>query len=181
MKKVVAISICALFGFGSKNNVEMSVAKSFYELKANSLQGQEISMETYKGKVVLIVNTASKCGFTSQYAGLEELNKKYKDKGLVILGFPCNQFLKQEPGNAEDIQNFCQINYGVSFQMFEKIEVNGINTHPIYRFLKNALPGKISWNFNKFLVDKNGIPVKRFPSQTLPKDLVADIEALLNI
>jgi glutathione peroxidase len=170
MKKVVTMSICALFGFGSKKNIEMPVAKSFYELKAISLQGKEISMETYKGKVVLIVNTASKCGFTSQYAGLEELHKKYKDQGLVVLGFPCNQFLKQEPGTA----------YGVSFQMFDKIDVNGANTHPIYRYLKNALPGKITWNFNKFLLDKNGIPVKRYPSQTVPKDLEKDIEDLLN-
>ena len=180
MKKVVTMSICALFGFGSKKNIEMPVAKSFYELKAISLQGKEISMETYKGKVVLIVNTARKCGFTPQYAGLEELHKKYKDQGLVVLGFPCNQFLKQEPGTASDIQEFCQINYGVSFQMFDKIDVNGANTHPIYRYLKNALPGKITWNFNKFLLDKNGIPVKRYPSQTVPKDLEKDIEDLLN-
>jgi glutathione peroxidase len=178
MKKMVAISLCALFGFGQKNTEEMVVPKNFYELKAISLQGKEISMDTYKGKVVLIVNTASKCGFTPQYAGLEELYQKYKDKGLVILGFPCNQFLKQEPGTSEEIQNFCQINYGVSFQMFEKIDVNGPHTHPIYRFLKNALPGKITWNFNKFLLDKNGKPYKRYPSQTLPKDLEADIEAL---
>ncbi len=179
MKKLVTMSICALFGFGNKNQQEVVVAKSFYELKAFTLQGKEISMESYKGKVILIVNTASKCGFTPQYAGLEELHQKYKDKGLVILGFPCNQFLKQEPGNSDDIHNFCQINYGVSFQMFEKIDVNGINTHPIYRYLKNALPGKITWNFNKFLLDKNGIPVKRFPSQTVPKDLEADIEHYL--
>ena len=179
MKKVVTLSICALFSFGSKNAEAVRPPKSFYDIKATSLQGKEISMEEYKGKVVLIVNTASKCGFTPQYAGLEELFKKYKDQGLVILGFPSNQFMKQEPGTAEEIQEFCQINYGVTFPMFDKIDVNGKNTHPVYLFLKNALPGKITWNFNKFLLDKNGVPVKRYPSQTKPNELIPDIEELL--
>lgn len=174
MKKIIALSFCALL---SKEKVENP--KNFYDLKAISLQGKEISMSDYKGKVVLIVNTASKCGYTPQYAGLEELHKKYKDKGLVVLGFPCNQFMKQEPGTTKEIQEFCQINYGVSFQMFEKINVNGANTHPIYQFLKNVLPGKITWNFNKFLLDKNGIPIKRYPSNITPKELEEDIENLL--
>ncbi len=171
--------ITFLFSENSKGQ-KKPVANNFYELKATSLQGREISMSDYKGKVVLIVNTASKCGFTPQYEGLEALNLKYKDKGLVILGFPCNQFLKQEPGTSEEIEKFCNINYGVSFQLFEKINVNGPNTHPVYSFLKNALPGKITWNFNKFLLDRNGVPVKRYLSQTTPKELEKEIEKLLN-
>lgn len=179
MKKIIVMSIITFLFSGKGKAQEIPVADSFYELKATSLQGKEIAMSNYKGKIVLIVNTASKCGFTPQYAGLEELYKKYKDKGLVVLGFPCNQFLKQEPGTAGEIQEFCQINYGVTFQMFDKIEVNGSNTHPIYLYLKKALPGKVTWNFNKFLLDKNGIPLKRYASQTTPKELEADIEALL--
>lgn len=158
----------------------MENSKSFYDLKAISLQGEEIAMSDYRGKVVLIVNVASKCGYTPQYAGLEELYKKYKSKGLVVLGFPCNQFMKQEPGTSSEIQEFCQVNYGVSFQMFEKINVNGVHTHPVYQFLKNILPGKITWNFNKFLLDKNGNPVQRYPSKITPKELEKDIELLLN-
>lgn len=173
------MSIITFLFSGNSKGQKNPVANNFYELKATSLQGREISMSDYKGKVVLIVNTASKCGFTPQYEGLEALNLKYKDKGLVILGFPCNQFLKQEPGTAEEIEQFCKINYGVSFQLFEKINVNGPNTDPVYLFLKNALPGKITWNFNKFLLDRNGVPVKRYPSQTTPKDLEKDIEELL--
>ena len=173
------MSIITFLFSGNSKGQKAPVANNFYELKATSLQGREISMSDYKGKVVLIVNTASKCGFTPQYEGLEALNLKYKDKGLVILGFPCNQFLKQEPGTSEEIEQFCKINYGVTFQLFEKINVNGPNTHPVYLFLKNALPGKITWNFNKFLLDRNGVPVKRYPSQTTPKDLEKEIEELL--
>ncbi len=144
----------------------------FYSLSAKTLQGKEISMDNYKGKVVLIVNTASKCGFTPQYAGLEELNRKYSEKGLVILGFPCNQFGNQEPGTAKEISEGCQINYGVSFQLFEKIEVNGPGTHPLFVYLKKELPGfmgsRIKWNFTKFIIDRNGNPVKRFAPITKP-------------
>ena len=179
MKKYIIMSIITFLFSGNSKGQKAPVANNFYELKATSLQGREISMSDYKGKVVLIVNTASKCGFTPQYEGLEALNLKYKDKGLVILGFPCNQFLKQEPGTSEEIEQFCKINYGVTFQLFEKINVNGPNTHPVYLFLKNALPGKITWNFNKFLLDRNGVPVKRYPSQTTPKDLEKEIEELL--
>ena len=179
MKKIIVMSIITFLFSGKGKGQEIPVADSFYELKATTLQGREISMSDYKGKVVLIVNTASKCGFTPQYAGLEELNKKYKERGLVVLGFPCNQFLKQEPGTAEEIEQFCRINYGVTFQMFDKISVNGPNTHPVYQFLKKALPGKITWNFNKFLLDRNGVPVKRFPSQTTPQELEKEIEELL--
>lgn len=155
----------------------------FYDLKATSLQGKEIKMDLYKGKVVLVVNTASKCGFTPQYEGLQKLYETYKDQGLEILGFPCNQFGKQEPGSAEDIGEFCRINYGVTFQMFEKIDVNGDETHPIYLYLKDELPGKlgkkIKWNFTKFLIDAEGQPVKRYSSSTKPEKLVKDIESQL--
>jgi len=156
---------------------------NFYQLTAKSLQGKEIGMDTYKGKVVLVVNTASKCGFTPQYEGLETLYKNYTDQGLVILGFPCNQFGNQEPGTEKEISEGCLINYGVSFPMFSKIEVNGTNAHPIYKFLKDKLPGflgkRIKWNFTKFLIDRTGVPVKRFSSSTVPEKLVMDIEKLL--
>jgi len=158
-------------------------AENFYQFKANSLQGKEISMESYKGKVVLVVNTASKCGFTPQYKGLEALYEKYKDMGFVILGFPCNQFGKQEPGTAEEIGSFCSLNYGVTFPMFEKIDVNGDDAHPLYKYLKEVLPGtpgkSIKWNFTKFLIDTKGNPVKRYGSATKPEELEKDIEALL--
>lgn len=156
---------------------------NFYQFSAKSLQGKDISMEAYKGKVILVVNTASKCGLTPQYEGLEKLHQDYKDKGLVILGFPCNQFGNQEPGTDKEISEGCLINYGVSFQMFSKIDVNGDNAHPIYKYLKNKLPGfpwkKIKWNFTKFLIDKSGKPVKRFSPTTVPDKLVKDIELLL--
>jgi len=156
---------------------------NFYQFTAKSLTGKEISMDTYNGKVLLVVNTASKCGFTPQYEGLEKLYETYKDKGLEILGFPCNQFGNQEPGTEKEIAEGCVINYGVSFQMFSKVDVNGANTHPIFKYLKDSLPGllgkKIQWNFSKFLIDTNGIPVKRFSPRTVPEKLVKDIEKLL--
>src|SRR4030066_2607139 len=129
----------------------------FYDFKAKTLQGKEIGMDTYKGKTVLVVNTASKCGLTPQYEGLEALYRKYSDKGLVILGFPCNQFANQEPGDEKSISEGCMIKYGVTFPMFLKIEVNGKNAHPIYKYLKKELSGlfgsRIKWNFTKFLID----------------------------
>lgn len=147
----------------------------FYQFSAKSLQGKEVSMETFKGKTVLVVNTASKCGLTPQYEGLEKLYEKYKDKGLVILGFPCNQFGNQEPGDEKSISEGCLINYGVSFPMFSKIEVNGANAHPIYKYLKKELGGwfgsRIKWNFTKFLINKEGKPVKRFSPITLPEKI----------
>lgn len=156
---------------------------TFYQFKAKSLQGKEISMEQYKGKVVVVVNTASKCGLTPQYEGLEALNQKYKDKGLVILGFPCNQFGNQEPGGAKEISEGCLINYGVSFQMFEKVDVNGDTAHPLFKYLKKELPGflisKVKWNFTKFVVDRNGKPVKRFSPTTKPEQMEAYIQSLL--
>jgi glutathione peroxidase len=156
---------------------------NFYQFSATTLQGKEISTENYKGKVVLVVNTASKCGFTPQYEGLENLYKEFKDKGLVILGFPCNQFGNQEPGNEKEISEGCLINYGVSFPMFSKINVNGKDAHPIYKYLKNELKGfpgnNVKWNFTKFLVDRNGKPYKRFSSITKPENIRKDIETLL--
>jgi len=156
---------------------------NFHDFKATTLQGKEVNMNDYLGKVVLVVNTASKCGLTPQYEGLEKLNKEYKDKGLVILGFPCNQFAGQEPGTEKEISEGCLINYGVSFPMFSKIEVNGKDAHPIYKYLKKELGGtfgsSIKWNFTKFLVDKNGVPAKRFSPTTKPEKLRKDIEKLL--
>ena len=161
------------------------MTQKFYEFKANSLQGKEISMEAYKGKVVMVVNTASKCGLTPQYEGLEKLNKLYKDKGLVILGFPCNQFAGQEPGGEKEIAEGCLINYGVTFPMFAKIDVNGENAHPIYKYLKKELRGfpgsEIKWNFSKFMIDKDGKPFKRYSPTTKPEKMVKDIEKLLGL
>lgn len=163
----------------------MAENKKFYEQAATTLQGKEVTMDQFKGKVVMVVNTASQCGLTPQYEGLEELYQKYKDKGLVILGFPCNQFGNQEPGDAKDIQEGCLINYGVSFPVFEKIEVNGPNTHPIFKYLKSELGGflgsRIKWNFTKFLIDADGKPYKRFAPITKPQSIAPDIEKLLPV
>jgi len=155
-----------------------------YQFEAKTLDGSETKFNQYKNDVLLIVNTASECGFTSQYAGLEELHKKYASRGLKILGFPCNQFGGQEPGDAEHIANFCQKNYGVDFQMFEKIDVNGKNAHPLYKYLTEAAPGvlgskAIKWNFTKFLVDRQGKIVDRYASTVKPEDLASAIEKLL--
>lgn len=156
---------------------------NFYDFEAVSLRGENIKMSDYSGKAVLVVNTASKCGLTPQYEGLEALYKEYKDKGLEILGFPCNQFGAQEPGSADEIGEFCQINYGVSFKMFEKIDVNGPNTHPIFKFLKEEKGGilgdDIKWNFTKFLIGKDGNVIKRFAPITVPDDLKVDVEKAL--
>jgi glutathione peroxidase len=157
---------------------------SVYDYRAKSLDGREVPLSDYQGEVLLIVNTASKCGFTPQYAGLEELYKAYKDRGLMVLGFPCNQFLQQEPGTAADIGAFCTKNYGVTFPMFEKIEVNGGNAHPLWRYLKDEKPGLfgtkgIKWNFTKFLVDRAGKVVKRFGSNETPASIKPAIEKLL--
>lgn len=155
-----------------------------YDFQVETITGEKTTLESYKGSVMLIVNVASKCGFTNQYSGLQSLYEKYKGKGLVVLGFPCNQFMNQEPGTEKEIQNFCQINFGVTFPLFSKIEVNGDNTHPLYVYLKSQAPGVmgtklIKWNFTKFLVDRNGNVVKRFGSSIEPKEIEADIEKLL--
>lgn len=148
---------------------------SFYDFSAKSLQGKEISMSEYKGKTVLVVNTASKCGLTPQFEGLEKLYQKYKSKGFVILGFPCNQFAGQEPGDEKSIAEGCVLNYGVTFQMFSKIDVNGETAHPLYKYLKSELGSlfgsKIKWNFTKFLVDADGKPVKRFSPTAKPEEI----------
>jgi len=148
---------------------------AFYDFRAKDIHGKEVSMEEYKGKTVLVVNTASKCGFTPQFEGLETLYKKYSEKGLVILGFPCNQFANQEPGNEKSIMEGCMLNYGVTFPMFSKIDVNGPDAHPLYKYLKKELPGaigsRIKWNFTKFLINSEGKPVKRFSPATKPEKI----------
>lgn len=155
----------------------------FYDFEAERLDGTNESMETYKGKTIIVVNTASKCGLTPQYEGLEKLYTTYKDQGLVVLGFPCNQFGNQEPGNANEIEEFCQINYGVSFPMFAKVDVNGDSAHPIFKYLKSELKGllggKIKWNFTKFVIDKTGKPVKRFAPITTPESMEDYIQEIL--
>ncbi len=154
----------------------------FYDYKAVKMNGQEVSMEEYKGKVVLIVNTASKCGFTPQLKGLQELYDKYHEQGLEILGFPCNQFANQDPGDNSEISEFCSLNYGVTFTMFEKIDVNGDNAHPLYKFLKEEKHGlmkAIKWIFEKFLIDKDGNVVERFGSTKTPEKIEDDIKKLL--
>ena len=176
-----------------------------YDFKALTSRGKEIDFKEFEGKVLLIVNTASKCGFTPQFAGLEELNQKYKDKGLVIIGFPGNQFKEQDPGSDGEIEEFCQLNYGVTFQIMKKTDVNGANAEPIFEYLKSQAPTEeyhglkakgaallfkkishsvekdsdIKWNFTKFLISKDGQTIKRYAPTTEPKDFEKDIEAML--
>ena len=156
---------------------------SFYDLSAEQLEGGEFDFKQLEGKVVLVVNTASKCGFTPQFEGLEKIYQDFKDDGLVVLGFPCNQFGSQDPGSASEIGEFCQRNYGVSFPMMAKVDVNGSDTHPVYKYLKNAQGGllmdAIKWNFTKFLVNREGEVVERFGSITKPESLKSDIKKLL--
>jgi glutathione peroxidase len=157
---------------------------SLYDFSANTLEGKPTKLAKLKGKVVLVVNTASQCGLTPQYKGLEALHRKYADQGLAVLGFPCNQFGAQEPGDAEQIGAFCERNYGVSFQMMEKVEVNGSGAHPLYQWLTSAAPGflgseAIKWNFTKFLVGPDGAVIKRYAPQTEPEALEKDIAAAL--
>ena len=157
---------------------------SVYDFQAKTIDGQSQKLDAYKGKTLLIVNTASKCGFTPQYKGLEALYRKYKDKGLMILGFPCDQFGHQEPGDENEIKNFCSMTYDVSFPMFAKINVNGSEAHPLYQYLKSEEKGflgteSIKWNFTKLLVDKNGKVVDRYAPTATPESLEKDIEAIL--
>lgn len=155
-----------------------------FDFRADLLDGTPADLSQWRGKVLLIVNTASECGFTPQYAGLEQLYREFKDRGLVVLGFPCNQFGKQEPGTAEKIRVFCGDKFGVTFPMFAKIDVNGDEAHPLYKFLKQQAPGVlgtegIKWNFTKFLINKDGSVFKRYAPQTKPEEIAGDIERLL--
>ena len=157
---------------------------SIYEMTAKDIEGRELSLASLQGRVLVVVNVASRCGFTAQYAGLEALQRQYGDRGLTVLGFPCDQFGHQEPGDEAEIRNFCQTQYDVSFPMFSKIEVNGAGAHPLYAYLKSQAKGvlgteAIKWNFTKFLIDREGRVVKRYAPQDKPEDLASDIEALL--
>jgi glutathione peroxidase len=155
-----------------------------YDYTARSIEGEERPLATYRGQALLIVNVASKCGFTPQYAGLEALYRKYRDRGLTVLGFPCDQFGHQEPGDEAQIQSFCSLTYDVSFPLFAKIKVNGAEAHPLYRYLKQAQPGLlglegIKWNFTKFLVGRDGVPLHRYAPADRPESLEPDVEAAL--
>jgi glutathione peroxidase len=155
-----------------------------YDFSALTIDGVNLPLSEYRGHPLLIVNVASKCGFTPQYAGLEALYKKYHERGFEVLGFPCNQFGHQEPGSETEIKTFCSLNYGVSFPMFAKINVNGADTHPFYKYLKAALPGilgleAIKWNFTKFLIGKDGVPIKRYAPGDKPESIEPDVEAAL--
>ena len=156
---------------------------NFYDFSAQTIDENEVSMTDYKNNVVLIVNTASKCGLTPQFEGLQKLHEEFKDSGLKILGFPCNQFAGQDPGSNEEIASFCVKNYGVDFTMFDKIDVNGKNEHPLFTFLKDELGGtlgkSIKWNFTKFLIGKDGTPIKRFSPTKKPKEIKKHIEKAL--
>lgn len=161
----------------------VSAQKNIYNFEMKNIKGETVKLSQYKGNVILIVNTASKCGLTPQYEGLEALYQKYKDQGFVILGFPCNQFMGQEPGTAEEIEKFCSTKYNITFPLFDKIKVNGDDADQLYKYLKETLPreGKndVKWNFEKFLIDKNGKPVERFLPTNKPETLEPNIEKLL--
>ena len=204
MKRTLIAALLGLFvlGCAAQNNKEMA---TIYDFKTQSNKGAEVDLAQYKGKVVMIVNTASKCGFTPQYDGLEALYQKYKDQGLVILGFPCDQFAGQEPGSNEEIEQFCRLNHGVTFPLMAKSDVNGPNAEPVFEFLKAQAPTEeysgfkakatrkmlktisksvekdsdILWNFTKFLVSKDGLTVKRYAPTTTPEDIEKDLKSLL--
>lgn len=189
IKNIFAIAILGLLvlvglNAADTNSEDKMENKSIYDFSVKTIDGKQISLKDFSGKVILIVNVASKCGFTPQYEGLEDLYKKYKEQGFVILGFPCNQFGSQEPGTNEEIKTFCTTTYGVTFPMFDKIDVNGDNTSPLYKFLKTKAPGILStkdikWNFTKFLIDKNGNVVERFAPATTPASIENQIVAQL--
>lgn len=155
-----------------------------YDFSAKNISGEDVSMDAYKGKALLVVNTASKCGFTPQYKGLEALYQKYKDQGFEVVGFPCNQFGHQEPGDDSEISGFCEMNFGVTFPLFSKVDVNGDDAHPMFSYLKEQAPGllgskAIKWNFTKFLINKDGAVVKRFAPKDKPESLASAVEAVL--
>lgn len=188
MKKIaLLLSSCLFLGCQTSQKTKKdTIAKvqSIYEFTMDDIKGNKVPLSDYQGKVLLIVNTASKCGFTPQFEGLEALYEEYKDQGFVVLGFPSNQFLHQDPGSNEEIATFCQANYGVSFPMFAKIDVNGEHAAPLYEYLKSNVPNekykKIGWNFTKFLIGKDGKPLKRYKSKIKPKEIATDIEQLLH-
>jgi glutathione peroxidase len=156
-----------------------------FDFQADLLDGTPTPLSRWRGQVLLIVNTASACGFTPQYAGLEQVYEAFRDRGLVVMGFPCNQFGKQEPGSEEDIRTFCDTRYHVTFPMFRKVDVNGDEAHPLFKFLKQEAPGVlgtegIKWNFTKFLINKDGTVFRRYPPQTRPEEIAGDIEQLLS-
>jgi len=177
MKKILTSLLLVACFLGAK---EMNI----YDIEVQTIEGKTIKLDKYKNKVMLIVNVASKCGYTYQYEGLEKLHEMYANKGLVVLGFPCNQFLSQEPGTEKEIQSFCSLTYGVKFDMFSKIDVNGADTHPLYNFLKDNSAGfmgidVIKWNFTKFLVNRDGKVIERYAPSTKPEEIEADILKLL--
>ena len=196
MLKVVAVvlgvTIAAVAGGAYKlgfilnpSPTEPTTAKSVLEFTVRDIDGKDVKLDTYKGKVVMIVNTASKCGYTPQYEGLQALYEKNKDKGLIILGFPANNFLSQEPGTEAEIKEFCSSKYKVTFPMFAKISVKGTDQHPLYNFLTNKatnpeFAGDVSWNFNKFLLDRSGKVVSRFGPMTTPAEIAPQLEQYLN-
>lgn len=178
--------IRALFLLAMIGGITMTNAKTIYDFSAERIDGSAESLKTYEGKVLLVVNTASKCGFTKQYDGLQKLWEQYQDQGLVVLGFPANNFMRQEPGDNEEIESFCKLNFGVNFPLFSKISVRGKDIHPLFAWLTSKednpeFAGKVNWNFNKFLISREGLLINRFGSQTEPlsKDLVEALEAAL--
>ncbi len=180
---IILIACVTTIIYSSTKNENKAMNKSIYDFKVKTIDGKEKPLSDYKGKVLLIVNTASECGYTPQYTGLQELYIKYKEQGFEVLGFPCNQFGGQEPGTNSEIKSFCSTYYSITFPMFEKIEVNGDNADALYKYLKSAQSGLITddikWNFTKFLIDKNGNPVDRYGSATTPESISKDIEELL--
>ena len=159
------------------------MSENIYQFNFSQLDGEEVSLSKFKGKAILVVNTASFCGLTYHYSGLEKLYQKYKESGLVIIGFPCNQFGKQEPGTSEEINEFCNLNYDITFPMSTKVDVNGKNAHPLFKYLKSELKGaltnNVKWNFTKFLINRDGVPFKRFSSSTEPEDISSSIDEVL--
>ncbi len=159
------------------------MSENIYQFNFSQLDGEKVSLSKFKGKAILVVNTASFCGLTYHYTGLEKLYQEYKEKGLVIIGFPCNQFGKQEPGTSEEINDFCNLNYDVTFPMSTKVDVNGKNAHPLFKYLKSELKGtltnNVKWNFTKFLINRDGVPFKRFSSTTEPEDISSSIDEVL--
>jgi glutathione peroxidase len=162
----------------------MATANSIYDLEFTNNRGEKVSLSDYAGKPILVVNTASKCGFTPQYEGLQKLHEEFREQGLIVLGFPCDQFAHQEPGNDQEIDEFCKVNFGVDFSLSQKVNVNGKDAHPVFQFLKShskgLLGGAIKWNFTKFLIAPDGQTIKRFAPKTAPDEIRSDIKSLIS-